>query len=136
MKQVLVPLSGNSVDSKLIEIACNVARRHKAGVHLIHVIKVARSLPLDAELEPELNRGKEVINRMEKVVEDEDLEVESDIIQAREVGPAVVGVAHEKNSDLIVVGLNHRKQLGEFNLGEVVSYILKNSPCPVMVYRR
>ncbi len=136
MKQVLVPVSGNSVDSKLIEIACNLARKHKAEVRLIHVIKVARSLPLDAELESELKQGKEVINRMEKVVEDEDLEVESDIIQAREVGPAVVGMAHEKNIDLIVVGLNHRKQLGEFSLGEVVFYILKNSPCPVVVYRR
>jgi nucleotide-binding universal stress UspA family protein len=135
MKQVLVALSGNSIDDKLIEIACDIARKHKAAIHLIHVIKVARSLPLDADLESELNRVKEIISLKEKTVEDEDLEVESDIIQAREVGPAIVNVAHEKSSNLIVVGLNHKRQIGEFTTGEVASYILKNSPCPVVVYR-
>jgi len=69
------------------------------------------------------------------VAEEEDWEVETDVLQAREVGPAIVDEAVERGVDLIVMGISYKQRFGQFSLGNVAPYVLKNSPCPVMLYQ-
>ena len=58
------------------------------------------------------------------------------LLQARDVGAAIVDEATERGADLLVVGLPYRKRFGgEFAIGRTIPYILQNAPCAVWVVR-
>ena len=61
--------------------------------------------------------------------------METEILQARETGPAIVDEAIERGVDVIIMGLKYEKRFGDFDMGTVVPYILRNAPCRVLVWR-
>ncbi len=135
VNKILVPVAGHRTDDDAIQLACGVGRRYKAKIFAIFVIEVRRTLPLDAEIEPEIERGERVLDHAERVADAGDSSVETELLQAREVGPAIVDEAAEREVDAIVMGLPYKKRFGEFSVGNTVSYVLKNAPCAVWVCR-
>ena len=131
----LVAVNGEKVDEEVVRLACTIARRRKGKVYVVHVIEVNRALPLDAEIESEIQKGEKILARAERIADTLDCEAETDLLQAREVGPAIVDEAVERGIELIVVGINYRKRFGEFDLGKTVPYVLKNAPCRVLLWR-
>lgn len=131
----LVPVSGHKVDEDIVKAACVIARRSKGRVFVVHVIQVSRELPLDAEVKPDIQKGEEILANAEKVASMVDWQVDTSILQAREVGPAIVDEAVERGVDMIIMGLHYKKPFGEFELGSVVPYVLKNAPCRVLLWR-
>ena len=73
---------------------------------------------------------------VETIAEEEDYEVETDILQARDAGPAIVDEAVERGVDLILMGFSYKRHFGQYSLGQVVPFVLKNSPCPVILYQQ
>jgi len=96
---------------------------------------VERALPLDAEVKPDIERAEEVLDQAERIAEEQDCTVETDLLQSREIGPAIVDEAIERGVDLITIGLSYKKKFGEFSLGETIPYVLKNAPCWVLICR-
>jgi nucleotide-binding universal stress UspA family protein len=135
LRSFLVPVDGSPESLRAVEFACSLARRIKGKVHVVHVIEVKRSLPLDAELVTEALRGEEILDEAEKVAKKADLEVEGDLLQAREAGHAIIDEATERNVDAIVVGVPFNRPFGDFELGRVPAHILKNAPCEVVLLR-
>jgi nucleotide-binding universal stress UspA family protein len=135
LKSFLVPVDGSPESLKAVEFACGIAKRTKGKVHVVHVIEVKRSLPLDAELVTEALRGEEILDQAEKVARRLDLEVEGDLLQAREAGHAIIDEATERGADAIVVGVPFNRPFGDFELGRVPAHILKNAPCEVILLR-
>ncbi len=134
-ERILVPVSGSKADREAIKIACSLAKKSKGKVYAIYVIRVKRTLPLDAEIESEMRYGEEVLEQAEQMADEEDYEVETEVLQAREVGPAIVDEAVERNINLILIGMDYHKRFGEFSLGDVVPYVLKDAPCRVLLCR-
>ncbi len=134
--RILVPISGEEADKEAIELACKMAKEAKGKVYVVYVIQVKRSLPLDAELEPETRKAEEVLSRAEEVADEQDYKIETDLIQTREAGPAIIDEVMERNADLILMGMSYRKRFGQFDLGETIPYILKNAPCRVLLLRQ
>ena len=135
VKKVLVPIRGSEADEETMRLACRLAKRDKGKVWAVSVVAIKRALPLDAEIESEIRQAEEVLDRAEVVAEEEDYEVETDVLQARDVGPAIVDEAVERGVDLIVMGISYKQRFGQFSLGNVAPYVLKNSPCPVLLYQ-
>ena len=135
LTKFLVPVSGNKLDEDVVKAACTIARRTKGKLFIVHVIQVSRTLPLDAEVAPDTQRGEDVLAAAEKVANVMDCDAETEILQAREIGPAIVDEAVERGVDMILMGLNYKKRFGEFDMGSVVPYVLRNAPCRVMVWR-
>lgn len=135
-KKILVPVVGSEADEYAMKLACRLARKDKGKVWVVTVVAVKRTLPLDAEIDSEIHNAEDILDRVEKVVEGEDYEVETDVLQAREVGPAIVDEAVERGVDLILMGVHYKRRFGQFNLGNVVPYVLKNAPCPVILYQQ
>lgn len=134
-KRILVAINGNPTDRETVALACQVAKRDKAQVIAIYVIEVKRTLPLDVELPPESAKGEEVLEQAEQVAEAWDLDFQAELLQARDVGTAIVDEASERGADLVIVGLPFKKRFGEFDLGKTAPYVLKNAPCRVWVLR-
>jgi nucleotide-binding universal stress UspA family protein len=135
-KKILVPVAGSEADSEAISLACRLARKEKGKIWAVTVITIKRALPLNAEINSEIQRAENVLADMEKVAEAEDYEIETDVLQAREVGPAIIDEAVERSVDLILMGVKYKRRFGQFNVGSVVPYLLKNAPCPVILYQQ
>jgi nucleotide-binding universal stress UspA family protein len=132
---ILASVKGAKVDDEVIKLACTMAKNMKSKVYVAYVIEVERSLPLDAEIEAEIKRGEELLNRAERIAEEQSCDVEADLLQAREAGPALIDEAIERGVSVIIMGTEYKKQFGEFSLGKAILHVLKNAPCRVLVCR-
>jgi nucleotide-binding universal stress UspA family protein len=135
-KQILVPVAGSDADIETIRLACRLAKKDKGKVWAVSVVTIKRALPLDAEIESEIKKAEEILDKVEDAAGEEDCEIETDVLQAREVGPAIVDEAVERGMSLILMGIAYKQRFGQFSLGEAVPYVLKNSPCPVILYQQ
>jgi len=133
--KILVPVIGTEADEEAIKLACRLAKKNKGKVCAVYVITIKRTLPLDAEMEPEIKKAEAILDRMENVAEEHDCEIETDLLQAREAGPAIIDEAVEREIDLILMGVAYGTRFGQFSLGNVVPYVLKNAPCRVILYQ-
>lgn len=136
VKKILVPVSGNIADEDAITLACDLGKKTKATIFVVYVIEVQRSLPLDAVVQSDLNKAEQILSRAEDIASDNDYEVQTDLLQAREAGSAIVDEAMQKEVDLILMGFEYKKRFGMFNLGEAIPYILEEAPCAVLLLRR
>jgi nucleotide-binding universal stress UspA family protein len=131
--RILVPVTGTDTDEETIRTACWMASRDKSKLFVSYVITIKRSLPLEAEIESETRKAEEILIRMEKIAEDEDYVIETDLLQAREVAPTIIDQAVDRKIDLILIGIKPQSRFGQFNLGSIVPYVLRNAPCQVML---
>lgn len=134
IQRILVPVAGTEADEEAMKLAIRLAKKDKGKIWSVYVITIKRALPLDAEIKPEAEKAENILDRMEEVAEEEDYEVETDVLHAREAGPAIIDEAVDRQVDLILMGVKYKRRFGQFSLGNVVPYVLKNSPCPVILY--
>jgi len=133
---VLVPVKGTMADEEAIQLACCLAKPDKAKICAVNVIPIDRTLPLDAEIEDEVNKAETILNRMEAVAREQGYQIETDLLQARGIGPTIVSEATERQVDLILMGVEYKMEFGQFSLGMTVPYVLKNAPCRVILYHQ
>ncbi len=135
-KKILVPVSGAKSDAETVKLACRLAKKDKGKVWAVSVVTIKRALPINAEIDSEIKKAEEILDLAETAAGEEGYEVETDVLQAREVGPAIVDETVERGVSLILMGITHKQRFGQFSLGNVVPYILQNSPCPVILYQQ
>jgi nucleotide-binding universal stress UspA family protein len=134
-QKILVPVIGTKADEEAVNLACQLAKKNKTNIWVIYAITVKRALPLDAEIEPEIRKAEAILDRIASIAEAQGYEVETDLLQAREAGPTIVDEALERGVDLILMGVKYKRRFGQFSLGDVVPYVLKNAPCRVILYQ-
>jgi len=133
--RILVPVAGSSTDDEAMRLAMSLAKKGKTKIWAAYVVLLDRSLPVDAEVEPEIQRGEEILDHMESLAEDLGFDIQTDLMQAREAGPTIVDAAEEHGIDLIIMGIKYKQRLGQFSMGSVVPYVLKNAPCRIILYQ-
>ncbi|MBI4186576.1 MAG: universal stress protein [Chloroflexi bacterium] len=134
--RILVPVAGSPADDEAVRLACRLARKEKGKIWAVYVIAVTRTLPVDAAIESEIKKAEEILDHVETVAEDQDYEMETDLLQSREAGPTIVDEAVERGVDLILMAVTYKQRFGQFSLGNVVPYVLKNAPCSVILYHQ
>ena len=132
---ILVPVTGTVADREAIELACQLARQGKSRIHAIYIITPRRDLPLDVELDSEIQKAEQVLENIESIGRKENCRIDGEVLQARDTGSAIVNEAVEREADLVLMGFAYKMRYGEFDLGEIIPYVLKNSPCRVMLYQ-
>ncbi|MHB8718015.1 MAG: universal stress protein [Candidatus Dormibacteria bacterium] len=134
-QRVLVPVSGAETDVEAVRLACRLARRSKAKVMVVTVLEIRRSLALGTVQDNELDRAEGLLQTAETTAADLETEVDTELLQARDAGPAIVEeIAHWK-ADIVVVGMPFRERFGEFYMGKTAPYILRHAPCRTLLFR-
>jgi nucleotide-binding universal stress UspA family protein len=128
-KSILVPVDGSEASLMAVEFACNIARRGRGKVHVVHVIEVRRALTDEAQ------RGEDILTQAEMAARRQDYEVDGELLQARDAGHAIVDEAIERNADAIVMGVPYSRPFGEFELSRVPTQVMKTAPCEVVLLR-
>ncbi len=133
VKKILVPINGHKAGEDAFRVACELARHSKAKLYALYVIEITHELPIDAEVDPD--EGEAILSGIETVSHEEKCHVEARYLQARRAGPAIVQEVEERRAELIVLGLPYKRHLGQFTLGDTASHVMKNAPCPVILWR-
>jgi nucleotide-binding universal stress UspA family protein len=135
-KRVLLALAGSSADPDVIRLVAPIAKANRSSVIAIHVIEVRWNLPLDAVLEPELDRGEDLLESAKRVAAQAGFQLETELLQAREAAAAIVDTAVERKCDLIVLAMPYRRRMGRVYVGRTVQTVYVNAPCAVLAYRQ
>lgn len=135
-RRAVLALNGGPSDARIVRLVAEQARQSKAELVAIHVVEIDWTLPLDADIAGRSEEVQRVLDTAEAEAEDHRVTLEPVLLQARDVGAAIVDETIERGADLLVVGLPYRKRFGgEFAMGRTIPYILQNAPCAVWVVR-
>jgi len=136
-RRILVPVTGTEADEEAMKLACRLLdKKGKGKIFAVCVIAIERTLPLDVEIRPEIKKAEGILTHMEVVAKEQGCVIETDLLQAREAAPAIIDEAVERQVDLILMGIKYKRRFGEFSLGDVVPYVLKNAPCHAILYHQ
>ncbi len=135
-RRAVVALSGGRTDRPIVALAADLARQGHAELIGVHVVEIDWTHPLDADIAGHDEQAQRVLDIAEATAEASRYELETVLLQARDVGAAIVDEAIERDADLIICGLPFRRRFGgEFAVGRTIPYVLKNAPCGVWVIR-
>ena len=141
-RRAVIALNGGAGDPALVRLVARAAHGAKTDqgtkpeLVAVHVVEIDWTLPLDADVAGRSEEAMRVLDTAEAAAEAAGVTLEPVLLQARDVGAAIVDEATERGADLLVVGLPYRKRFGgEFAIGRTIPYILQNAPCSVWVVR-
>lgn len=136
-RRAVIALNGGSSDARIVRLVSSMAgKTPEAELVAVHVVEIDWTLPLDADVAGGSEEAQRVLDMAEAEAESARARLETVLLQARDVGAALVDEASEREADLLVVGLPYRKRFGgDFAIGRTIPYVLKNAPCAVWVVR-
>ena len=135
-RRAVLALSGGSTDEMIVRLACDLARSSQAEIVAVHVVELDWTMPLDADVAERSEEAQRVLDAAEAIAEEMKVTLEAVLVQARDLGAAIVDEAAAREADLLILGLSYRTRFGgEFAIGRAVPYALKNAPCAVWVVR-
>ena len=135
-RRAVIALSGARTDRPIVSLAAAVARASHAELVGVHVVEIDWTLPLDADVAGRSESAQRVLDIAEATAEASRYTLDPVLLQARDVGAAIVDEASERGADLVICGLPFKRRFGgDFAIGRTIPYILKNAPCAVWVIR-
>jgi nucleotide-binding universal stress UspA family protein len=135
-RRAILALAGGSCDDRIVRLAVDLARPTHGELVGVHVVEVGWSMPLDADIAARSEEAQQILDHAELAAETLKARLEPVLLQAREVGAALVDEATERGADLLVVGLPYRTRYGgDFAIGRTIPYVLQHAPCEVWVVR-
>jgi nucleotide-binding universal stress UspA family protein len=135
-QRAVVALSGGPSDARIVHLVAELSRATTTQVVAVHVVEIDWTLPLDADVAGTSEDAQRVLDTAEVAAESAGLTMEPVLLQARDVGAALVDEAAERGADLLILGLAYRRRFGgDFAIGRTIPYVLKNAPCAVWVVR-
>jgi nucleotide-binding universal stress UspA family protein len=133
--KAVVGLNGGPTDDLVISVACQLAKPGGGEVVAVHVVEVDWSHELADDVAGR-EEASAILDRAEAIAEGYRVRIQTELLQARDVGAALVDEAVELGADALFVGLPYRKRFGgDFALGTTLPYVLQNAPAQVHVVR-
>jgi APA family basic amino acid/polyamine antiporter len=153
-RNILVPVFGTKLDDDIVATAGRLAAAEmedgggdETRLDLVYVIEVPLTLPLSAQLPPEIEaEAWRTLQRASDVGDEyEDVNVVPEIVRARGVGAGIVETARRRESEAIVIGgeppskIRGGATLGGIGaakpaeIGAATEYVLKKAPCRVLL---
>jgi basic amino acid/polyamine antiporter, APA family len=155
-RNILVPVFGTKLDDDIVSTAGRLAAAEQeessrddgeTRLDIVYVIEIPLTLPLDAELPPEVEEeAQRALKRAGDVGEEyEDVRVVPQVIRARDVGAGIVEAARSSGAEAIVIGgeppsrIKGGAMLGGIGaakpaeIGSATEYVLKKAPCRVLL---
>ena len=132
----MLSLSGGPVDRHVIDIGCKLARADRTELVAVYVVEVDWRHDLDDELITEREEASRALDLAEGMAERQKVRLGTQLLQARDVGAALVDEAVALEAEAIVMGLPYHVRFGgDFAIGQTIPYVFKNAPCRVLVVR-
>jgi nucleotide-binding universal stress UspA family protein len=136
MRRILAAVKDMSeISRQVISVAASLSKVEKTELTIIYVFQVPMSLPLEAEVPDELEKGDAILDWASEIVEELDVQLETHIVQSRKAGSGILNEIRDLKIDTAVLGMKHNAIPGENILGANVEYVLKANPCDIVLIR-
>lgn len=132
---VMALTTGDASDSAVVAHAADIVRLSHGKLLVVYVIIVDRSLPVDAEVKEAVAHGEQVLEQAERTARLNRNSFDTQLLQAREIGPAVIHESVIRDIDAIVLGASYSEGPGMYSLGQDVDYVLEHSASRVILVR-
>ena len=127
--------TGDASNSAVVAHAADIARLSHGKLLVVYVIIVDRALPVDADVKEAVEHGEQVLEQAERTARLNRNSFDTQLLQAREVGPAVIHESVIRDIDAIVLGAPYSGGPGKYSLGQDVDYVLEHSASRVILLR-
>jgi nucleotide-binding universal stress UspA family protein len=136
VKRAVLSLSGGPVDERIVDFGCKLVRADQTRLVAVYVVEVDWRHGLDDDLVAERERASRALDLAEHIAERERVTLQTQLLQARDIGAAIVDEAVSLDADAIVLGLPYKVRFGgDFAIGRTIPYVFRNAPCAVFVVR-
>jgi APA family basic amino acid/polyamine antiporter len=133
-RTIVVPVKRTEESEEALVAAARLAAERGATVAIVHVIEVPLSLPLDAQLPEEEDTAEALLDDAQALVESYGVRAVTRLLRARKAGPAIVEEARRRDAELVLLGApRHAVAERRRVFGGTVDYVLRESPCRVLV---
>lgn len=135
-RRAVLGLNGAPTDEQIVHFGCQLAKLHSAELIAVHVVEVDWRHDLSEDIASGNEQATAILDAADAIAERYKIRLQTNLLQARDVGAAIVDEAIELAADAILLGLRYRQHFGgDFAIGTTVPYIFQNAPCQVIVVR-
>jgi CIC family chloride channel protein len=135
-KRAVLGLNGGPTDGLVVRVGCEFAKGRDVELIALHVVEVDWRHALDEEISSGNEVASAALDMAEAMAEKYRVPLRTQLLQARDVGAALVDEAAELGADVMLLGLPYRKRFGgDFAIGSTIPYVFQNASCAVIVVR-
>jgi APA family basic amino acid/polyamine antiporter len=131
--RILVPVNGTRLSDEMTVLACQLATEKGATIDAVYVVEVPMNLPMDASMERERAKGRQILDVAMAVAAEFGVEAWPHLVPARRAGRAIVETAEEWDCDVVVIGSPRKLRSDARLVGSTVEYVLRNAPGEVLL---
>jgi APA family basic amino acid/polyamine antiporter len=128
-RSALVPIFGPDVSGQAMRAAARLVDS-AATVDAVVFLEVPPQLSLEAGLEQQEARAREVLEAARLRANDDKLKIRTAVIRTRNTGAAIVDEAKRRNAEVIYLDFAGTQHAG---LSMTASYVLEKRPCRVVI---
>jgi len=137
-KRIVVANDGSDGGFRALALACDIAKEHKAKLHMISVEELPNfpaSIDEIVETKTEENhRFHDVLEKAHAVAKAKNVKLDAAVVAGHAVA-AIVARVKELKADLLVVGFMGHSALYERIIGGTADRLVRLAPCPVLVVK-
>lgn len=133
VQKILVPTRGG-MQTETVQMACEIAKLHRAKITALQVIEIPASLPLDISTPHRNALAEAVLKQAEAIAREMGVPIELSIVRSRSIPETILEVAEKGQYDLLVLGaIKSVREPKTKGLGLIAEKIMRKSPCRVWV---
>lgn len=137
-KHIVVANDGSEGGRKALAMACDIARLHRASLHMISVEEIPNfPASIDEVIEAksdENHKFHDALAKAEAVAKKKGVKLDAEVVAGHAVA-AVVAFVKAKRADLLIVGFMGHSALYERIIGGTADRLVRLAPCPVLVVK-
>jgi universal stress protein A len=135
-KKVLAPIDFHEHAMGAMEVAKNIAQVNDGTVTLLYVVPMDEPIGGKMYEEDFKKQAEKDAVRLAEIASKKMQGVKYEVLTAiGDPATAIIDNAATKGADVIVMGTHGRKSLMRILMGSVAEQVLREAPCPVIVYR-
>jgi len=135
VQTILVPILEHYYSERAVELASRLGAMQKARILLGYVVEVPRTLSLGVPLPEAEERANQALTQAKEIVAMHGLEVQGEIIRAREAGEGIARIVRDRGVDLLVVGISPERGATEGSAARCAESLFRHAPCEVIIDR-
>jgi len=134
MSKIILLVSKFHETNTMIKNASEVIKTHGGTLHLIYVIKMKMEISIDAEVETLVEEAEIYLDEASQTSKLPRNSIETQLLQARNIGPALIYESNLINPDIIYLGQSKNYSNEKFFMDEDIKYIFENANCDVVFF--
>ena len=137
-KNIVIANDGSNGGFKALALACDLAKQHRAALHMISVEElpnIPATIDEVIEIKTEENhKFHDVLAQARAIAKKKAVKLDAEVVAGHAVA-SVIAYANARKADLLVVGFMGHSALYERIIGSTADRLVRLARCPVLVVK-